>query len=120
MVKKIALLGASGIGKTQWIHRDFFKQENYKYYPTIGVEVYSLLIGEETINVWDISGNEKFSGLIDGYLVASDGAIVVANSSSEALPYVKILARLNIPYLFFNPSELVGEEPLKQMLKFLE
>lgn len=66
MVKKIVMLGTSGIGKTQWIHRDLFKQENYKYYPTIGVEVHPLLIGEETMNLWDIGGSEKFGGLIDG------------------------------------------------------
>lgn len=87
---KVSIIGDSGVGKSTFIHR--FKQDKFiqEYIPTIGVEVHPCIVpttnGPICFNMWDISGQEKLRGLLDGYLVGSD-AIIIMFSYDSRLSY---------------------------------
>ncbi len=85
---KLVLAGDGGIGKTSLVRR--LTQGNYekKYIATLGVEVQSLVlttntnIGKVKLNLWDTAGQEKLSGLREGYYIAADCAIVMFDVTS--------------------------------------
>lgn len=81
---KIALVGNSGVGKTTWIKQLLCNTFEMQHIPTVGVEVHPITLfkdGKPTCyNMWDISGLEQFGGLRDGYLVGTQGAIVMCDS----------------------------------------
>lgn len=86
MEYKIVLMGDGGVGKTCLIHKlnsHFFEQ---RYIPTLGVVVHPFKfktnLGEVTLNVWDTAGQEKLTGLRQGYYDDADGAIVMYDSQS--------------------------------------
>jgi GTP-binding nuclear protein Ran len=114
---KTILVGEGGCGKTTWISR--MKSEKTagnvfekKYIATLGVRVEPVLALSSTtdetfiMNVWDCAGQEKFSGLGDGYYVQGE-ALVIAFSldSRHSLNKIPIFLRDvfrvtgNIPYV---------------------
>lgn len=84
---KVSIIGDSGVGKSTFIHR--YKQDTFiqEYMPTIGVEVHPCIVhttnGPICFNMWDISGQEKLRGLLDGYLVGSNAIIVMFSYDSK-------------------------------------
>ncbi|KAJ1957517.1 hypothetical protein GGI12_005006, partial [Dipsacomyces acuminosporus] len=70
---KLVLVGDGAVGKTTFVG-NFDTGESGKYYvPTVGAEVIPLKLaankGELIFNVWDTAGQEKLSGLRDGFYV---------------------------------------------------
>jgi GTP-binding nuclear protein Ran len=106
---KLILLGSPKIGKTKWVHTLLTGAFHDKYIPTIGVGVHPITIdiGDEYIcfNVWDIGGDERYGGLVNGFLVDTDVAIIVANSISESTKYIKLVPK-DVKYLVVKPEEL--------------
>lgn len=84
---KICLVGDAGVGKTTLLKRMRGLEFERMYIPTTGVEVHPLYFdtdhGRIRLNIWDCAGQVKYSGLIEGYFVNSDGAILMYDSSSR-------------------------------------
>lgn len=80
-VYKIALIGDGGVGKTTYVKRMLTGEFEKKYVATLGVEVHPLRFrtnyGVVQFNMWDTAGQEKFSGLREGYFVFAHGAILM-------------------------------------------
>jgi GTP-binding nuclear protein Ran len=84
---KLLLVGDGGVGKTTLVKRHLTGEFEKKYIPTLGVEVHPLRFntncGPLTFNVWDTAGQEKFSGLRDGYYIQGQGAIIMFDVTSR-------------------------------------
>lgn len=124
--KKIIVVGDGGVGKTAFVQR--YTQGTFRepYLPTLGVEVVYLsselnhLPVEDTTpdstSVWDTAGQEKYSGLRDGYYVGATGAIVMFDvtdlDSFKSVPsWLKYIRNTcgDIPiYICGNKVDVVG------------
>ena len=80
-VFKLVLIGDDGTGKTTFVKRHQMREFEKKYVATLGVEVHSLVFytnkGPIGFNVWDTAGQEKFSGLRDGYYIQGQCVIIM-------------------------------------------
>lgn len=81
---KICLVGDARTGKTALIRQliGAYDSDECNYIATIGAEMSCVEIdegGNSTINVylWEVAGNDKFSGLREGYYINADGAIIL-------------------------------------------
>eukprot|EP01057_Protomagalhaensia_wolfi_P000620 Protomagalhaensia_wolfi_Nauph_80__619@NODE_1353_length_1569_cov_459_052941_g1045_i0_p2_GENE_NODE_1353_length_1569_cov_459_052941_g1045_i0NODE_1353_length_1569_cov_459_052941_g1045_i0_p2_ORF_typecomplete_len220_score52_22Ras/PF00071_22/2_3e45Roc/PF08477_13/1_7e25Roc/PF08477_13/6_5e03Arf/PF00025_21/7e16Gtr1_RagA/PF04670_12/0_00019FeoB_N/PF02421_18/0_00024GTP_EFTU/PF00009_27/0_0017MMR_HSR1/PF01926_23/0_001RNA_helicase/PF00910_22/0_065TniB/PF05621_11/0_096TniB/PF05621_11/2_6e03RsgA_GTPase/PF03193_16 len=78
---KLVLVGDGAVGKTTLVKRHLTGEFEKKYVPTLGADVYPLRFqtnyGPITFNVWDTAGQEKLSGLRDGYYVRGECAIIM-------------------------------------------
>lgn len=78
---KIVLVGDAGVGKSSLIKRHLTGEFHSKYIPTVGVEVHPLVFhtnkGNICLNIWDIAGDDKSSGIRDKYYGGADAAIVM-------------------------------------------
>ena len=116
---KIALIGEAQVGKTSFVNVLLGKQCPNNYVATLGVEVHPITRGKTTYNIWDCTGNEIFKGLVDGYYVQSDGAIVMmdptnqesvmnafmwANDFKRVVPNAKVIYVLNKKDLLHNTN----------------
>ena len=70
---KLVLIGDGGVGKTTFVKRHLTGEYEKCYIATIGVEVHPLKFftsrGAIVFSVWDTAGQEKLSGLRDGYYI---------------------------------------------------
>ena len=90
---RICLIGQSGVGKTAICNCIAGEKFNENQTPTIGIsyQLYSMKIGEETINfrIVDTAGQEKFRSITKQHFRDSVGALLVFDitdrSSFEAL-----------------------------------
>jgi len=68
---KLVIVGDGGVGKTTFVKRHLTGEFERRYIATVGVEVRPMLFhtnhGPIKFNVWDTAGQEKLSGLRDGY-----------------------------------------------------
>lgn len=68
---KVILVGDGGVGKTTFVKRHLTGEFEKKYIATQGVEVHPMTFstnrGKLRFMVWDTAGQEKLSGLRDGY-----------------------------------------------------
>ncbi len=68
---KLVLIGDGGVGKTTFVKRHLTGEFEKKYIATLGVEVHPMVFhtsrGKIKFMVWDTAGQEKLSGLRDGY-----------------------------------------------------
>jgi GTP-binding nuclear protein Ran len=68
---KLVLVGDGGVGKTTFVKRHETGEFEKKYIATLGVEVHPMNFfttrGMVRFMVWDTAGQEKLSGLRDGY-----------------------------------------------------
>lgn len=91
---KTILVGEGGCGKTTWLSRIMAEKTGAKlfekkYIATLGVQVQPIVAlspttGEQYIaNIWDCAGQEKFSGLGDGYYIQAQAAIFAFDLSSH-------------------------------------
>jgi len=68
---KLVFVGDGGVGKTTFVKRHITGEFERRYIATVGVEVHPMVFytnhGPVRFNVWDTAGQEKLSGLRDGY-----------------------------------------------------
>ncbi|KAF9618715.1 hypothetical protein IFM89_002410 [Coptis chinensis] len=78
---KLVILGDSGTGKTTFLKRHLTGEFEKEHKPTDGVEVDSLDFftshGKIRFHCWDTAGQEKLSGLRDGYYIRGQCAIIM-------------------------------------------
>ena len=78
---KLLLVGDGGTGKTTFVKRHKTGEFEKKYNATQGVEVHPLDFytnyGRIVFKVWDTAGQEKLSGLRDGYYIQGQCAIIM-------------------------------------------
>eukprot|EP01102_Stenamoeba_stenopodia_P011409 TRINITY_DN34_c0_g1_i1.p1 TRINITY_DN34_c0_g1~~TRINITY_DN34_c0_g1_i1.p1 ORF type:complete len:213 (-),score=70.54 TRINITY_DN34_c0_g1_i1:122-760(-) len=84
---KLILVGDGGTGKTTFVKRHITGEFEKKYVATVGVEVHPLRFhtssGQVCFNVWDTAGQEKLSGLRDGYYIQGNAAIIMFDVTSR-------------------------------------
>ena len=87
MKLKIIILGDAAVGKTVFINklaRDKFT--NY-YSPTIGAEVtpvnFRANIGNVKLELWEISGDQKYSKFTDRFLSKADGCLIMFDLTND-------------------------------------
>ena len=87
MKLKIIILGDAAVGKTVFINklaRDKFT--NY-YSPTIGAEVtpvnFRTNIGNVKLELWEISGDQKYSKFTDRFLSKADGCLIMFDLTND-------------------------------------
>lgn len=85
MQKKIALLGASGVGKTSLVRRFVASIFDEKYLTTIGVKVdkKAVRVGAEdvTLMIWDVAGAEEHFSVPSAYVKGASGYLLVADGT---------------------------------------
>ena len=118
ILKKIALLGAPGVGKTSLVRRFVQSVFDEKYIMTLGVKVdkKQVVVGEQdvTLMMWDVAGAEEHFGVptsylrgVAGYLLVVDGTRpdtlergldIVAQVEGEIgrLPFVCVLNKIDL------------------------
>ena len=81
--KKICLLGDFAVGKTSLVRRFIEGVFEDKYLSTIGARVSRKVLTVRdvllTLLVWDLAGEEKFSGVISSYYRGAAGGIIVCD-----------------------------------------
>ncbi|CAK4071627.1 unnamed protein product [Aphanomyces euteiches] len=84
---KLVLVGDRGVGKSAFIKQHYYGEFQEKYTPTLGTEVHPLTFdtnfGPIKFHCWDIAGPDKSGGLLDGYLVQGQCAIVMFDVTSR-------------------------------------
>ena len=83
--KKIALLGAAGVGKTSLVRRFVESLFDEKYLTTIGVKVdkRTLVVNadEVTLMIWDIAGAEEHFSVPTSYVKGAAGYLLVGDGT---------------------------------------
>jgi small GTP-binding protein len=83
--KKIALLGASGVGKTSLVRRFVSSLFEDKYLTTIGVKVdkKTIRVGAEEVllMIWDVAGAEEHFSVPTSYVKGASGFLLVADGT---------------------------------------
>lgn len=84
MEYKILLVGDVGVGKTTFLQKYLSNNMDLRYLATLGVEVTSINYDNNIkLSVWDCAGQEKFSGLGNGYYKDAHAAIVFYDTTSN-------------------------------------
>lgn len=85
--KKIAMLGAFGVGKTSLVRRFVSNEFSEDYVSTLGVRIEkrSLEVSNQEVEllVWDIAGDDEFLRMRSSYLRGSSGILMVADATRE-------------------------------------
>jgi small GTP-binding protein len=83
--KKVALLGASGVGKTSLVRQFVESRFDDKYLTTIGVKVdrKSMQVGgqEVTLMLWDVAGAEDHFSVPSSYVRGAAGYLLVVDGT---------------------------------------
>jgi len=84
---KLILIGDGGVGKTTFVKRHLSGEFEKKYIATLGVEVHPMEFctsrGKIKFMVWYTAGQEKLSGLRDGYYIGAHCAIIMFDVCSR-------------------------------------
>lgn len=127
---KLVLIGDGGVGKTTFVKRHLTGEFEKRYIATLGVEVHPLTFftsrGAILFNVWDTAGQEKLSGLRDGYYIGGNCGIIMFDVSSRITyknvpKWYKDLVRVcdNIPIVLVGNKVDVKERKVKaKMITF--
>lgn len=78
---KILLVGDSGVGKSNILLRYADDKFDETYNPTVGVDykIRTIKLGQKVykLQIWDLSGQERFRSIISSYYRGANGIIVV-------------------------------------------
>jgi GTP-binding nuclear protein Ran len=121
---KLVLIGDGGTGKTTFVKRHITGEFEKRYIATQGVEVHPLRFftsrGPIVFNVWDTAGQEKLSGLRDGYYIGGNCGIIMFDVCSRITyknvpKWYKDLVRVcdNIPIVLVGNKVDVKERKVK-------
>lgn len=84
---KVVFMGDGGVGKTTLLQRHVLNTFQPVYKPTIGAEVHPILFntnhGKVFLNIWDTAGQEKYTGLRDGYLLNATHVVIFYSVDSK-------------------------------------
>ena len=85
---KVVVVGDSGVGKTNLIHRFISDTFSSDTKATVGVEFLSkaFLINNEVfkIEIWDTAGQERYKSMTAAYYKGAMGALIVYDVTSES------------------------------------
>jgi small GTP-binding protein len=102
---KVVFLGDDGVGKSAFIQKYLTNTFESKYKPTIGAEVYPVDIGSISIAIWDTAGQEKYSGLREGYYNGADAAVVFFSNDSA-------ISFKNVPNWIADFKRICPDKPI--------
>lgn len=74
---KCVVVGESGVGKSQIVHRLIGSNFRQEHTHTLGVDVLIGDVDKKIIQFWDCAGKEEFSGMADGYYIGANIGLVV-------------------------------------------
>ncbi len=84
---KVVFMGDDGVGKSTLLNRQVYNQFEKVYKPTIGAEVLPIQFhtnhGSVVLNIWDTAGQEKYSGLRDGYTINAHHVVIFYSVDSK-------------------------------------
>jgi small GTP-binding protein len=91
---KLAIVGYSGVGKTT-ITRLLMKQAiPTQHIPTISGDIGTIQLGKLTCSIWDFAGQEQFANLWTKFIQASDGVLIITDSTKENCEKSKMFIEL--------------------------
>jgi GTP-binding nuclear protein Ran len=117
--QKIVLIGDGQVGKTTFVNMLMGKYYSINYKATLGVEVHPIMRGNKCYNIWDCAGQDMFRGLVDGYYVQAQGAIIMCDPTNlESVQHVEKWAKEfkrivgeDIPIVYvINKSEILPND----------
>jgi GTP-binding nuclear protein Ran len=73
---KLVFIGDAQTGKTTFAKRLRVDEFERKYVASLGVEVHPVDYNGVSLYVWDTAGDERYTGLAEGYYIQADAAIV--------------------------------------------
>ncbi len=83
--KKVALLGASGVGKTSLVRRYVESLFDDAYLTTIGVKIDKKVVSaagqDVTLVLWDVAGAEERFSVPSSYVRGASGVLLVADGT---------------------------------------
>jgi len=107
---KVLLLGDGGVGKEEYVNilKDLFDYDTLNS-SILAEDVVALKLntnyGAITFNLWNTAGQEKFSGLRDGYYNGADCAIIMFDVTSR-------ITKKNIPNLYRDVVRVCENIPI--------
>lgn len=103
------LIGDGGVGKTTFVKRHTKGEFEKKYIATQGVEVHPMIFntsrGLVKFIVWDTAGQEKLSGLREGYYIGADCAIIMFDVTSR-------ISYKNVPKWYKDLTRVCEDIPI--------
>ena len=81
-MKKVVIIGDSGVGKTAIMNRYLFERYDPESMPTLGSSMQSKQVevpgeGKIKLTLWDTAGQEKFKSLTRMYFQDAEAALIV-------------------------------------------
>ncbi len=121
ILKKICMLGASGVGKTSLVRRLVESIFDDRYQTTIGVKIDKKQLTskgrEVTLVIWDLAGEDEFTQVRSSHLRGASGFLLVADgtrkstfaTARELEQRVRLTAGVLPFVLLVNKSDLLDE-----------
>lgn len=107
---KVLLVGNAKRGKSEWTSLARGTVPSGHYSATLGVAVYNVALNSnKSVNLWDTAGKEKYRGLVDGYYMGADVALVFANNELEAQKWIQEIQNFvnNDRILVLSPTDYI-------------
>ncbi|MCK5037830.1 MAG: GTP-binding protein [Thermoplasmata archaeon] len=139
IIKKIVLLGDSGVGKTSLIRRFVKNQFDDNYISTIGARVTKKVVNaafdnkevEVKLMIWDIIGSKGYQSTQAKHIAGSDGAILMVDLTNSGsldslekywIPLLKEVTGGILPSMLFtgNKKDLISPEEEKVMIQLFK
>jgi small GTP-binding protein len=120
---KIAIIGASGVGKSTITALSQFERIPEKHIPTITCDVDEIVVGgAQKIYLHDTGGQEQFGFLWGRWIKGSDGIIIVVDSTPANLEESKFFVEMikkeapkTAAVIIANKQDLPGALPHEQI-----
>ena len=90
-VKKVAVMGLPGVGKSTLVKLLSGQSLPQDYVPTVGLDFGNVQIGEYKISLWDLGGQEQFRFMYDTFLPGTNAILVVTDSTKDGVLKTKAL-----------------------------